>query len=175
MDGGDEIICMIQSILATTAIVLVYKTFMDSDGKKRKYELHEEFSSKAAAMKEAADLRKAGNRAKYTKYGKKFRVWVAEKKSSFMKWPYDQGEGTMAELYDKDESGYTFGEYPKECGTCIHYYEPKGWRKEYFGQGEGVCRIHNEDEEFVEENMVCKFWTKSNLSSQDLRNRMTEI
>ena len=38
-----------------------------------------------------------------------------------------------------------------------------------------VIYLNAKDEEFVEENMVCKFWTKSNLSSQDLRNRMTEI
>ena len=42
MDGGDAIIGMIPALVATTAIVVVYKTFMDSDGKKRKYELHEE-------------------------------------------------------------------------------------------------------------------------------------
>ena len=89
MNGGDAIIGMIPALIATTALVIVYKTFMDSDGKKRKYELHEEFSSKAAAMKEAAELRKAGNRAKYTKHGKKFRVWIAKKTSNMMKWPYD--------------------------------------------------------------------------------------
>ena len=79
---------------------------------------------------------------------------------------------SRGKLYSKEECNYTYGDYPVECGTCIHYWEPKG---EEFGDGEGICRILNEDEEFVEENMVCKFWVKSPLSSQDFKERMLGI
>ena len=95
MGAGDAIIGMIPALVATTALVIVYKTFMDpKTGKKTKYELHEEFDNKTAAMKESSSLRKSGKLSRYTKSGKKYRVWVADKKSgmsgqSFMKWPYD--------------------------------------------------------------------------------------
>ena len=95
MGAGDAMIGMIPALVATTAIVIVYKSFMDpKTGKKTKYELHEEFDTKTQAMRESARLRKTGKLSKYTTHGKKYRVWVASKKQgvstrSFMKWPYD--------------------------------------------------------------------------------------
>tara|TARA_B100000949_G_scaffold44641_1_gene38361 strand:+ start:549 stop:836 length:288 start_codon:yes stop_codon:yes gene_type:complete len=95
MGAGDAIIGMIPALVATAAIIIVYKTFMDpKTGKKTKYELHAEFDKKTEAKEESADLRKSGKLSRYTKHGKKYRVWVSDKKSgvttqSIMKWPYD--------------------------------------------------------------------------------------
>ena len=40
-------------------------------------------------MEEARQLRADGQRARFTKAGKEFRVWVANKSNDMMKWPYN--------------------------------------------------------------------------------------
>jgi hypothetical protein len=82
----------IVGLFGIAALAMVYKTFMD-DGRPIKYELHETFKTKAEASKEAARMRAKGFRARFTKSGKEFNVWITEKApkktSNIMTWPYN--------------------------------------------------------------------------------------
>ena len=80
----------IVGLFGIAALAMVYKTFMDG-GKPIKYELHETFKTKAEAAKEAAKMRAKGFKARFTKSGKEFNVWITEKtsKSDIMTWPYN--------------------------------------------------------------------------------------
>ena len=40
-------------------------------------------------MEESRQLRADGQRARFTKAGKEFKVWVSKKGSDMMKWPYN--------------------------------------------------------------------------------------
>jgi len=80
----------IVGLFGIAALAAVYKTFQDG-GRPTKYELHETFKTKAEASKEAARMRAKGVKARFTKSGSKFNVWISEKtsKSDIMTWPYN--------------------------------------------------------------------------------------
>jgi DNA-binding protein H-NS len=75
-------------LFGIAAVAAVYKTFQEG-GKATKYELHETFKTKAEASKEAARMRAKGIKARFTKSGNEFNVWITQKTSNFMTWPYN--------------------------------------------------------------------------------------
>ena len=57
-------------------------------GKKVEYELHSTHKDRKSAMEESRDLRADGQKARFTKAGEEFKVWVSKKTSDMMSWPY---------------------------------------------------------------------------------------
>ena len=87
MEGLGEAIIGLVGIAALAAVT---KMFLDpKTGKQVEYELYSTHKERKAAMEEARELRADGQRARFTKAGKEFRVWVAQKSSDMMKWPYN--------------------------------------------------------------------------------------
>ena len=80
----------IVGLFGIAALAAVYKTFQDG-GRPTKYELHETFKTKTEAAKEASKMRAKGFKARFTKSGKEFNVWITKKtsKSDIMTWPYN--------------------------------------------------------------------------------------
>ena len=78
------------SLFGIAVLASVIKTFTDpKTGKKVEYELHSTHKDRKAAMEESRDLRADGQRARFTKAGDEFKVWVSKKTSDMMSWPYN--------------------------------------------------------------------------------------
>jgi len=77
-------------LVGVAVLASVMKTFTDpKTGKKVDYELHSTHKDRKTAMEESRQLRADGQRARFTKAGKEFKVWVSKKGSEMLKWPYD--------------------------------------------------------------------------------------
>ena len=54
-------------------------------------------------------------------------------------------------MYTKRECEYGPGEWPRECGTCAHVRQSPNYPQVM------ICKILVEEDDMVEEEMVCKF------------------
>ena len=78
------------SLFGIAVLASVIKTFNDpKTGKKVEYELHSTHKDRKTAMEESRELRADGQRARFTKAGDDFKVWVSKKANDMMKWPYN--------------------------------------------------------------------------------------
>ncbi len=78
------------SLFGIAVLASVIKTFNDpKTGKKVEYELHSTHKDRKTAMEESRELRADGQRARFTKAGDEFKVWVSKKANDMMKWPYN--------------------------------------------------------------------------------------
>mgnify|MGYP005817111593 CR=1 FL=1 len=74
----DGIIGVVPPILATVAVVHVVKSFTDGKGNKEEYNLHGTYDSQKEATEEAKHVRADGHKARVSKSGSKYKVWVNE-------------------------------------------------------------------------------------------------
>ena len=80
----------IMGLVGVAVLASVMKSFTDpKTGKKVEYELHSTHKDRKTAMEEARELRADGQRARFTKAGNEFKVWVSKKTSDIMSWPYN--------------------------------------------------------------------------------------
>ena len=77
-------------LFGIAVLASVMKTFTDpKTGNKVEYELHSTHKDRKTAMEESRQLRSDGQKARFTKAGKEFKVWVSKKGNDIMKWPYN--------------------------------------------------------------------------------------
>lgn len=66
-------------------------------------------------------------------------------------------------IYTKEQCNYQEGEWPHECGTCIHF-RPWQWhylQSSYYPKKSSECKIVYGT---INEHAVCDFWTTGKLT-----------
>ena len=82
-------------------------------------------------------------------------------------------------VYTKEQCNYREGDWPEECGTCIHSYQelPRIVRgnpasHEYPAWATWLCKIV---EGSIGDRSVCDFWTTGRLSGKQLESSQEDI